>query len=147
MVRDEEGNIEWYTIGVLLMFSAMIGGVIWFIIFYYRQEQGITGKLDECSFYTIATPVKMSTSHIVYFNFSYKDIKYEQSANVGAEDLGISYTTSEILSSRYWIKVYCKDLHVNRIIWKHPVPDTLQYVPAEGWKDIPYGLWYKFNEE
>ena len=104
------------------------------------QENKITDQLNECSFYTIAFPTKMPTSHDVYFSFYHQETKYKDQTTVGSEDLGLFYTNKEILTSRYWVRIYCKDFAVKRIYWEAKVPDTLQYIPPKGWEEIPYGL-------
>ena len=104
------------------------------------QENKITNQLNECSFYTVAKPVRMPIQHKIYFNFYYQGKKYEDATSVGAGDLGYFYSKSSAMSTRYWVRVYCKDLTVNRIYWEHKVPDTLQYIPLKGWEEIPYGL-------
>jgi hypothetical protein len=45
-----------------------------------------------------------------------------------------------LMNERFWVRVYCKDFSVNRIYWEAKVPDTLQFIPPNGWKEIPYGL-------
>ncbi len=100
---------------------------------------GISRKLNECSFFTIMTPIRMPNSHRVYFSYYYKNVQYEGSSNVGAEDLGF-YSINEILSNRYWVQVNCKDFNIKRVRWEYTVPDTLQFVPANGWNTIPYDL-------
>ncbi|MFD2520094.1 hypothetical protein [Emticicia soli] len=85
------------------------------------------------------TPIRMPNSHRVYFSYYYKNVQYEGSSNVGAEDLGF-YSINEILSNRYWVQVNCKDFNIKRVRWEYTVPDTLQFVPANGWNTIPYDL-------
>jgi hypothetical protein len=62
------------------------------------------------------------------------------SNSVRAEDAGLTYTKRSVMSKRYFVRVFCDDLQVNRIHWDIPVPDTLTYVPPNGWHNIPYGL-------
>ena len=118
----------------------IISSLVAFFISFYFQEVEITEKLNECSFYTVATPTEMTTSHSMYFKFYYNNKTYDDYTTVGAEDLGLSYTKRSAMSTRYWVRVYCKDLNIIRMYWDTKVPDTLQYIPKEGWKEIPYGL-------
>lgn len=117
----------------------VICGII-FAFFYFRQESRITVKLNECSFFTIMTPVRMPSSTKMYFSYYYNNKKYESSTSVGADDVGYHWSNKSILNNRYWVQVYCKDFTVDRIRWEYPVPDTLQYIPDKGWDKIPYGL-------
>lgn len=99
------------TLGVILM-------SIFIAFFYYlssRQEEGISIKLKECSFYTIITPIRMPDSHKMYFYYIYNNKRYESSGSVGAEDLGFFYTKNSALRGRYWLQVYCKDFKVDRV--------------------------------
>ena len=129
-----------YDIPVGIIVALLVLSIPAFFISYNMQENKITDQLNECSFYTVAKPVRMPSTHTIYFKFYYQGIKYEDGTSVGAGDLGNSYTESSVMSSRYWVRVYCKDLNVNRIYWEAKVPDTLQYIPPKGWEEIPYGL-------
>ena len=53
-----------YIIPIVLFLSIVAFG-IWDYVTEAR-------KLEECSFYTIATPTKMTTSHSLYFSYPYK---------------------------------------------------------------------------
>ncbi|WP_367916519.1 hypothetical protein [Leadbetterella sp. DM7] len=119
-----------------------------FHIFYVRQEDDITAKLEECSFYTIMEPRIMHSSDYLYYDFYYDHKRYSSSTTLGSEDVGIGHTKESVMRERYWIQVYCNDFKTDRILWKIPVPDTLKYIPPKGWKKIPYGLkeesvWFK----
>ena len=141
MENEDEDELDTrYDIPARIIVTLLVLAIPTFIIWYIRQENKITDQLNECSFYTIAFPTKMSTSHDVYFSFYHQETKYKDQTTVGSEDLGLFYTNKEILTSRYWVRVYCKDLTVNRIYWGYKVPDTLQYIPPKGWEEIPYGL-------
>ena len=122
--------IAWTLIWVVVL------SIPTFIVLYYLQESKITDKLEECSFY----PIRMPTQTTMYYNFSYQGKKYENGTSVGAGELGYSYSRSSAMSTRYWVRIYCKDFAVKRICWEAKVPDTLQYIPPKGWEEIPYGL-------
>jgi hypothetical protein len=111
-----------------------------FILFWVWDSHRLSHKFKECSFYTIATPTEMTNSHSLYFTFSYKGKIYDSYTTVGAEDLGLWYTQKSAMSRRYWVKVSCADLRFDEMQWEIKVPDTLQYIPFNGWKEIPYGL-------
>ena len=45
------------------------------------------------------------------------------------------------MSNRYWVQISCTDFRYREMhYWDIKVPDTLSYVPFEGWKEIPYDL-------
>jgi hypothetical protein len=111
-----------------------------FTIFYVRQENEITRKLNRCSFYSLITPIRMPDNHKLYFSFIYKGQIIKSSTSLGADDAGLTYTKRSVMSKRYFVRVFCDDLQVNRVQWDVPVPDTLQYIPPNGWAELPYGL-------
>ena len=140
-VEDESEDVVLKGPMVIIVMAIIpILCVIAFEVFFYRQEKTITNQLKECSFYTVATPTEMNTSTSMFYKFNYKDVEYEKYTTVGSGDLGLTYTIRSAMSTRYWVRVYCKDLNINRMYWDAKVPDTLQYIPKEGWKEIPYGL-------
>lgn len=132
-----EGKSHKNTTKVLVLFAIFL---LIFFFLYLKQEMGISRKLNECSFFTIMTPFRMPNSHRVYFYYYYKNVQYEGSSNVGAEDLGFSYNSYEILNNRYLVQVNCKDFNINRVRWEYIVPDSLHFVPANGWNTVPYDL-------
>lgn len=111
-----------------------------FTIFYNKQENEITRKLDSCSFYSLITPIRMPDYHTLYFSFVYKGKIIKSSTSVGADDAGFTYTKRSVMSKRYFVRVFCDDLQVNRVQWDIPVPDSLNNVPVNGWGNIPYEL-------
>lgn len=70
-----------------------------FYFFYSSQEKKISQKLNECSFFTIMSPIRMPNSHKVYFFYYHNNVRYENSSSVGAEDLGAFYSTGDVLNS------------------------------------------------
>lgn len=123
-----------------IAFFFLLTIAVLFTVFYNKQENEITRKLDSCSFYSIATPIRMPDSHTLYFSFPFEGKIIKSSTSLGADDAGFTYTKRSVMSKRYFVRVFCDDLQVNRIQWDIPVPDTLNYVPVNGWGKIPYGL-------
>ncbi len=111
-----------------------------FLILGYLQNTKTKEKLKTCSFYTILHPIRMPDSHKMYFFFYHNGIKREDSTSVGATDLGAFYTKTSAINRRYWIQIYCKDMETIKVSWDIPVPDTLQFIPTNGWDKIPYDL-------
>lgn len=114
--------------------------IIVFCTAYFIQEHNANSKIESCPIVTVAYPIRMPDSHKLYFFYHYRGKRYEDAASLGSDDLGCCYTIREVLASRFWVQVYCKDLSVSRIYWEAKVPDTLQYIPANGWDKIPYGF-------
>ncbi len=112
-----------------------------FIIFYRGQERETLDKLSNCRFITLIKPLRMPDSGTLYFSFRHSGKIFKgKSIGIGAEDLGMWYSKNLILNSRFFIEVNCHDFNTNKILWEIPVPDTLEFVPLEGWKEVPYGL-------
>lgn len=143
----ENDKVQYANLKRALIFLLPIGCTILFYIFHKNEEKNENIKLEECSFYTIAIPIKMSSSHRLFFYYKYGGNRYEYFHYVSANDLGAFYTQKSILKGRYWLRVYCKDSKILRIYWKIKVPDTIQYIPINGWKEIPYGLKIQYNDD
>ncbi len=141
-METDYNNPEDEKLGILgkIFLGAVFLALPVFIIYYIWFENKITTQLEECSFYTVAVPIRMPTQTSMYFHFNYEGQINEDWTSVGAGDLGYSYNRKSAMSTRYWVRVYCKDFKVNRIYWEAKVPDTLQYIPPNGWEEIPYGL-------
>ena len=108
-------------------------------VFWIWNSQRRGSAFDKCSFYTIATPNDM-TNRSLYFTYNYQGKIYEGSATIGSNNLGLWYTKKSVLSTRYWVKVSCANLLFKEMQWEVKVPDTLQYIPPNGWDKIPYSL-------
>ena len=134
-MTEEEIDQNNIKVLIFIIFCAIV-----FAFFYVRQERGITKKLNECSFFTVLTPVRMPSSNQMYFSYYYNYKRYEGGTSVGPDDIGYRWSNRSIMNNRYWVQVYCKDFEVTRVRWEYEVPDTLQYIPANGWDKIPYGL-------
>lgn len=111
-----------------------------FVLFYYCSQENINSKLDSCSIVTIAYPQKFVPQSNLYYYFKLNNVKIEDGYNVPFNNMGKFFRSSNLMKERFWIKVYCNDYHVNSIYWDAKVPDTLQFIPKNGWSKIPYGL-------
>ena len=141
MENDNENELDTrYDIPARIIVALFVLSVPAFFIFYNRQESKITDQLNECSFYTIINPTRMATHHRMYYYFYHKNKRYDDYTRVEADELRYYYTKKGAMSSRYWVRIYCKDFKISRVQWAAKVPDTLQYIPANGWKEIPYDL-------
>ena len=122
--------------------SISIGLILFgiFLLLYYYQEKRIESKLESCSVITIAYPKKFVPNGHIYYNFTLNNLTIEDSYTIPFPTMGKFHRNSTLLSMRFWIRVYCDDYEVNKIYWDANVPDTLQFIPKNGWKEIPYGI-------
>ena len=121
-------------------------GVIIFLTLYGRyRSQELINKLHSCSYYTISKPVrayKRNWMPRLTYSYTIKSQKIEETESVGVLESGSIWgiDLDELSHKRLLVQVYCKDLNKHKILWDITIPDTLQYIPANGWKEIPYGL-------
>jgi hypothetical protein len=106
------------------------------------EDDEIIYKKQKKAFYFLLTIAVLFTIfyNTLYFSFVYKGKIIKSSTSVGADDAGFTYTKRSVMSKRYFVRVFCDDLQVNRVQWDIPVPDSLNYVPVNGWGKIPYEL-------
>jgi hypothetical protein len=131
-VDDKSDNIISVIIGLVLISI--------FFIFYYLDEKRKDEKLDSCSIITIAYSTRFVPQSTLYYYFYLNNSKIEYSYTIPFSTMGKFSRNSTLLNERFWIRVYCKDYQLNSICWEVKVPDTLQYIPNNGWAKIPYGL-------
>lgn len=112
--------------------------------FYYRNE--VSKNMKECSRYTIGEIKSVYTSRWmtrIKYQFQARQIRVEHNTTVGrseSED-GWWIDKEKLKERRLLIQYYCKEpKSIHKIFWDIKVPDTLSYVPFEGWKEIPYDL-------
>lgn len=115
-----------------------------FAIGYY-QKLKLQKKLNNCSKYTIAKIPKIYKSNGVVkirYLFKIQNTIVESKTGVGPTDTGEWWeiNTENLKNRKLIIKVYCKDYNENSVLWDINVPDTIQYIPHNGWDKIPYGL-------
>ena len=101
-------------------------------LFYKACNQ--TYELDSYSRYTVGVITENYRS--AYYA---KQTRYQFQVNGVLYIKGESYTGGEV-GKRYFVKFSCKNPNYSELIDYNPVPDTLKYVPPEGWNKIPKGL-------
>lgn len=101
-------------------------------------------KINECSRITIATITGKSGSFSTAKTLNYV---YKCDANVffGVDGEGIkdydffkSFNVAE--KKRVFVNYSCVNNNISKLVWNISVPDTLNYIPADGWAKIPYNL-------
>jgi hypothetical protein len=73
-----------------------------------------------------------------YSGYGVKSIRYTYKVNGVEYEKGAFYSSGEI-GRRYFVKFSSLNPRYNDLFEDSPVPDTLQYVPPEGWEKIPKG--------
>ena len=121
-------------------FSVIVGSALIFIYIQYREE---SKKLSHCSVYTIGNidrvfTIRGQTRIDYYYNVGEKTAKTTEGVNNFDTNESWSVDVEKLSKRRLLLQVSCHDINVNRILWDIPVPDTLRYVPANGWKEIPF---------
>ncbi len=53
---------------------------------------------------------------------------------------GIASIKHNKIGARYFLRYHCNNPSTFRIIENISVPDTLKYIPTNGWKKVPYEL-------
>ena len=125
------------ALGLVLLFIILIGGMI---RFYINQENDAKDKILECPIITIAYPDKFVPRSKIYYSFYLNGKKSNSSYTMPFPNMGKFKRDNNLIYERFWVQVNCKDNSINRIYWEAKVPDTLKFIPANGWDKIPYGL-------
>ena len=74
-----------------------------------------------------------------YSGYAVKSIKYKYQVN-GIEYLKGEFYQGGELGKRYFVKFSSENPRYNEFLENNLVPDSLQFVPTEGWDKIPEGL-------
>jgi hypothetical protein len=114
----------------------IIGMFTWLFLIERADRQ----KLNDCSIITIAYPTKWIPRATIKYNFTLHGKNIRRGETMTYPTMGQFERGKHLLNERFWVKVYCKDFTLSRIYWEAKVPDTLTYVPPNGWSEIPYGL-------
>jgi hypothetical protein len=112
------------------------------LVAYFIQEQMAQSNIYECPKFTVGYPQKFIPQGHIFYYFYYGSHKQENSfiIDTGGQKGVFENSEKELMNTRFWIQLNCKKPHINRIYWDAKVPDTLQFIPPNGWKEIPYGL-------
>lgn len=138
--------MKWYnktvspkTSNIILYSSLSLLAVVGFF-----QDRNERYKLYSCSVYTIGEISRVySVRGQVRINYSYRlNTKTVQVTSKGVSNFDTNESWSidmnELSKRRLLVRVYCNDINVNRIVWDVAVPDTVQRIPIEGWKEMPF---------
>ncbi len=100
--------------------------------------------LTLCNRITIATVTGGAGSPntrkaLVYF-YKYKNKEFIDNDGKGLKDFKSFMELKEQKNKRYFVRFSCTHPDISELCWEVVVPDTLQYIPTNGWDKIPYGL-------
>lgn len=120
-----------------LIFAFVIIGLL---IHHFSNE----GEVKECSRITIATITGKSGGFSTAKTLNYV-YKCDAKVFFGADGEGIKdydfYKNFNIAEKkRFFVKYSCVNNNISKLVWNISVPDTLTYIPADGWAKIPYDL-------
>jgi hypothetical protein len=119
----------------IFMIAVLLGVTIYSLYVGYAVRK--------CSRISLVSPTRIvGSGKIGYhldFTFSINNRIIDGSNRI-PRDIYSDHKDSYFLKNRFFIKVSCENDNFHRIVWDFVVPDTLQYVPANGWDKIPYGL-------
>jgi hypothetical protein len=94
---------------------------------YYRVSHDIR--------YTVATTTRLISTPRNHDAIEYRFSVNYNTYNSSGPDV-IQYHI-RYPNGRYYVKFAFKSPGANEIRWDRPVPDSIQKVPEEGWKEIP----------
>ena len=104
-----------------------------FLPFHYYFEN----KINKCSRITVGTVIGFEPSFeggsSPVFRYSFSSTLFN---NYGGGDM----TNINKLNSRYFLRISCEDPNISKVIEGILVPDTLNFIPENGWEKIPYKL-------
>lgn len=130
-------------IAATIMSTIIITGILSTIL----KKNELKEKLEKCSVYTVGVVTRIHTLRKIprmKYKYSIKGVIIENDHTIGLfdgnKDEFWNIDTDKLANRRLMLRVYCNDVKANKILWDIAIPDTLKYIPANGWKEIPYGL-------
>jgi hypothetical protein len=107
--------------------------LVFFVILFIYFEN----KLEKCSRITVCRVIGFESDFeggsSPLFAYEYNSVTYK---NGGAGDM----SNINHLNSRYFLKISCEKPSIVKIIRDVHVPDTLKFIPTNGWEKLPYNL-------
>lgn len=117
-------NVKWILTLRLCFFCAIILFAIWR---YHVVNQDIR--------YTVAITTRQISTPRNHDAIEYKfSVDGKVYTNVGAD---IKKYNIQYPNGRYYVMFPFKSPGANEIQWELPVPDSIIYVPKNGWKELP----------
>ncbi len=100
--------------------------------------------LSLCTKISIATVTGgsggFSTGKSLLYTYKFKNKEFYGSDGSGVKDYSSFVDFSIYKNKKYFVKISCTNPDISELCWEVVVPDTLQYIPPNGWDKIPYGL-------
>ena len=99
-------------------------------------------KLSDCSVYTIAVNKRVKYLKLnpwFDYDFSYKNQVLTRDARIPSSETNEweRVNKAEWENRRFWVQVHCEDAKTHKILWDYKVPDTLRFIPQNGWNELP----------
>lgn len=119
--------------------------IVLVIVWLFIRRIYINNIISSCNKYTIATGSKITGGYKSGYSLNYI-FKYKKQDFIGSDGDGIDKGDFNkkggysYLNRRYFVLFYCNDPSKSKIIWNIQIPDTLHYIPENGWDKTPYGL-------
>ncbi|MVM37940.1 hypothetical protein GO730_10610 [Spirosoma sp. HMF3257] len=106
------------------------------------RRDTLSKTLNECSIYTVGNIYHVYTlrgmSHAKY-TFSIAAATISDDESVNNFDTGEPWLVDmkKLAKRRLFLQINCTNHNVHRILWHISVPDTLNDVPKNGWREKP----------
>ncbi len=122
------GNLQKVHSVYYALIILLAGGIGFFL--YQRK------LLNRCNKITVATYVKYQslakTGSGALFTYQFNGQTFNTNDGLKNND--------RVKEGRVFLKLSCEQPSIANVYWDIPVPDTLTFVPTNGWNDVPYGL-------
>ena len=100
-------------------------------------------KISTCHKVTIATVIggsgSFSTRRGLTYTYKYNSIQFSDSDG-NIQDYSYFKDFKKYKNKKYFVKLSCDNPSISELIWDIEVPDTLKFIPIDGWSKIPYEL-------
>jgi len=114
----------------------IVVGIICLLVILQFIRQHL--MMNECSKFTVGEITKISYDN----DSSTGEITFIINMNKKKYSVFDLYGWEHSLKKgeRYFLETACHDPYLSEACWDIKVPDTLQFIPENGWDKIPYGL-------
>jgi hypothetical protein len=118
----------------------ILGGLL---LWVFVADRAVSKKINSCSIYTVAQITDIyqlrGQTRIGYqYKINAKTVKADKGVTNFDTNESWSVDTKKLSKRRLLLRVYCKDVSIHQIEWDTYVPDTLRYVPRQGWHTMPF---------
>ncbi|MBO0939084.1 hypothetical protein J2I47_21195 [Fibrella sp. HMF5335] len=116
--------------------------IAFFLTFEYVKKQSREKEFAQCSRFTIAKVDRLKYRKLRYeiiYSFSINEKQIEYDDRTGPNDTGdwLSQKPDSLRHRRFWVQLDCGDPKTHKLLWDYRVPDSVSFIPKEGWKTLP----------